>query len=179
MAGREWKSGASRPLLTRLLEMKPAGLETPLPRQPLALSHQLSWINHLCLINGTQEPLSRRLLKNDGIAGEAGTETVLEVGAPGKHLGPDEDSQHSSAEGCVLILLQRWQCVLGEWGFLPAAGCWAVSRPGTGRRLGQVACCAQPQAPPPPVGTVMTTLVSPGLMVQGGLSRLLHPVLLC
>ena len=86
VAGREWKSGASRPLLTRLLEMKPAGLETPLPRQPLALSHQLSWINHLCLINGTQEPLSRRLLKNYGIAGEAGQRRSWKWGLRGSIL---------------------------------------------------------------------------------------------
>ena len=59
VAGREWKPGASWPLLSHLLEMEPAGLETPLPRQLLVLSHQLSWSNRLCLINGTQKPLSR------------------------------------------------------------------------------------------------------------------------
>ena len=31
-------------------------------------------------------------MKNEGIAGEEGTEAVLEVGALGKHLGPDEKS---------------------------------------------------------------------------------------
>lgn len=60
-----------------------------------------------------------------------------------KYLGPDEDSQHSSAEGCVLILLQRWQCILGEWGFL--AGLFLDQ--GTGKRLGQVACLCSATSP--------------------------------
>ena len=57
--------------------MEPKGLEPPLPRQLLVLSCQLSWIKYLCLINGTREPLSRRLLKmkelHEGKRGQEGS----------------------------------------------------------------------------------------------------------
>lgn len=45
---------------------RPAGLEPPSPGQLLVLSCQRSRIKYLCLIYGTQEPLSQPLLKTKG-----------------------------------------------------------------------------------------------------------------
>ena len=179
VAGREWKPGASWPLLSHLLEMEPAGLETPLPRQLLVLSHQVSWSNHLCLINGTQKPLSRYLLKNEGIAGEEGTEAVLEVGAPGKHLGPDEESRHSCAEGCILILCRVGSESLGSGTFCLQLAAGLFLDQGIGKRLGQVACLCSATSPTSSHCHHPDRPRVSGLMVRGGPSRLLYSVLLC
>ena len=63
-------------------------------------------------------------------------EAVLEGGAPGKHLGPDEESRHSRAEGCVLILCRGGSESLGSGAFCLQLAAGLSLDQGIGQRLG-------------------------------------------